>query len=268
MGGERKGRWRPCHPWHDLEPGTPEEFCAVVEIPARSKVKYELDLPSGLIRVAGFVFGSCRYPYNYGLIPRTQDVDGDPLDVIIVMSEEVAPLSLLTCRPIGVMHMLDTSEVEEGVRDEKIIAVCSTDPETHDVHDISDLSANKIRELVTFFEDYKRLTTKKRIVVDEFDGREAAIRVILQCREIYASFVLQSMYGESHRPKAMKMLTPITAGKVPTLTESAVEILSPRNLGMHSDIPPPPQPPPPPPLPPIQPPTGEKEETESTTNEN
>ena len=103
------------HPWHDIPAGeeAPREIHAVVEIPKGSKVKYELDKETGLLRVDRVLYSSVVYPANYGLIPRTLGEDGDPLDALVLMQEPVHPLSVLRARPIGMMLMID-----EGERDE------------------------------------------------------------------------------------------------------------------------------------------------------
>jgi inorganic pyrophosphatase len=96
------------HPWHDLEPGekVPEEFDAVIEIPRGSNVKYELDKPSGLIRMDRVLYSAVYYPANYGFIPRTLTEDGDPLDVLVLCQESVVPLALIHARTLGLMTMV------------------------------------------------------------------------------------------------------------------------------------------------------------------
>jgi inorganic pyrophosphatase len=108
------------HPWHDvsLGPQAPEFVPSIIEIPKGSKVKYELDKASGLIRVDRVLFSAVHYPANYGLIPQTYCEDHDPLDILVLGQEEVVPLAILRARPIGVMKMTD-----QGEEDDKIIAV-------------------------------------------------------------------------------------------------------------------------------------------------
>ena len=111
--------------WHDISPKviTKEKFTAVIEIPKGSKVKYELDKTTGLLRMDRILYTSTHYPANYGFIPRTYAEDGDPLDVLVLCSETLAPLSLVDCYPIGVISMLDN-----GAADEKIICIPLNDP--------------------------------------------------------------------------------------------------------------------------------------------
>jgi inorganic pyrophosphatase len=169
------------HAWHDVDlgPKVPREFTAVVEIPKGSKVKYELDKPTGLLRVDRVLYSSVRYPANYGFIPRTLGDDKDPLDVLVLMQEEVAPLSLLRARPIGMMQMLD-----QGQKDEKIICVHLDDPEYSDYTHIDQLPQHRLEELRTFFEDYKKLE-RKEVSVSNFTGPVRAMRVIAAAIKSY-----------------------------------------------------------------------------------
>ena len=111
--------------WHDIdvERITPKDFFAVVEIKKGSKNKYELDKKTGLLRLDRILYTSTHYPANYGFIPRTYANDNDPLDVLILSSEEIDPLVLVQCYPIGVIQMEDNKHL-----DEKIIAIPFSDP--------------------------------------------------------------------------------------------------------------------------------------------
>ena len=170
------------HPWHDLpnNPDTAHEFFnAIIEIPKGSKVKYELDKPSGLLRVDRILYSSVIYPANYGFLPRSYCDDGDPLDVLVLGYESIHPLSLMRVRAIGVMHMED-----EGRGDDKIIAVHVDDPAFNDYTDIAQLPNHLGQEIRRFFEDYKILE-EKRVVVDEVKGAEEALRVVKASLELY-----------------------------------------------------------------------------------
>ena len=102
--------------WHDIDPKriTPEDFIAVVEISKGSKKKYELDKATGLIILDRVLYTSTHYPANYGFIPRTYGDDGDPLDVLVLCSESLDPLTLVQCYPIGYISMLDGGKNEIG----------------------------------------------------------------------------------------------------------------------------------------------------------
>ncbi|XP_073100628.1 soluble inorganic pyrophosphatase isoform X1 [Elaeis guineensis] len=105
------------HPWHDLEigPGAPIIFNCVVEIGKGSKVKYELDKSTGLIKVDSILYSSVVYPHNYGFIPRTLCEDNVPMDVLILMQEPVLPGSFLWAKAIGLMPMIDQVEGSTAV---------------------------------------------------------------------------------------------------------------------------------------------------------
>src|ERR1700692_2482468 len=91
------------HPWHNVSQHAsfPKVVTAIIEVPKGSKIKYELDKPSGLIRVDRILFSSVHYPANYGFIPRTYGEDHDPLDILVFGQQECVPLSILIAKPIG-----------------------------------------------------------------------------------------------------------------------------------------------------------------------
>ena len=167
--------------WHDISPKriTPEDFIAVIEISKGSKKKYELDKETGLLILDRILYTSTHYPTNYGFIPRTYGDDGDPLDVLVLCSEDIAPMTLMRCYPIGVIRMKDN-----GKLDEKIIAIPFRDPTYNTYHDISDLPIHVHQEMQHFFSVYKTLENKET-VVDEAQGHEEAIQVIRDCIDHY-----------------------------------------------------------------------------------
>lgn len=177
------------HPWHDLEigPGAPTTFNCVVEISKGSKVKYELDKASGLIKVDRVLYSSVVYPHNYGFIPRTICEDSDPMDVLVLMQEPVLPGTFLRARAIGLMPMLD-----QGEKDDKIIAVCADDPEFRHYSSISELPPHRLQEIRRFFEDYKKNENKK-VEVEEFLPAEAAVDAIKYSMDLYASYIIESL---------------------------------------------------------------------------
>ena len=167
--------------WHDIAPSriTPQDFIAVIEIEKGSKKKYELDKETGSLILDRILYTSTHYPCNYGLIPRTYAEDMDPLDVLVVSSEVIQPLSLVRCYPIGVLTMMD-----QGKLDEKIIAIPFQDPTFNSYKDVSELPVHIFSEMSHFFSVYKTLEGKET-VVDEIRGHEAAQVVIRKCLDIY-----------------------------------------------------------------------------------
>jgi inorganic pyrophosphatase len=172
------------HPWHDipLPDNLADWFPVYIEIPKGSKVKYELDKPTGLLKVSRVLYSAVYYPANYGFVPRTYCADEDPLDVLVLGQEEVVPGVLLRARAIGVMHMRD----EKG-QDDKIIAVHIDDPAYVDYRDIADLPQHRLRELQRFFLDYKVLEGEE-VVVEAPLGSEEALPILRQAIALYVKF--------------------------------------------------------------------------------
>ena len=164
------------HAWHDIPIEEPleEGFPAVIEIPKGSKVKYELDKPTGLLKVDRVLFSAVHYPANYGFLPRTYCDDGDPLDVLVLCQESVTPLCLMRARAIGMMQMRD----DKGL-DDKIIAIHLDDPAFAQYTHIRELPQHTLLELRRFFLDYKTLEDK-RVEIDEFSGPFEANKTIRQ----------------------------------------------------------------------------------------
>ena len=167
--------------WHDISPKriSADKFMAVIEIPAGCKNKYEMDKDTGMLRLDRVLYTSTHYPANYGFIPRTYAEDCDPLDVLVVCSENILPMSLVRCYPIGVMTMLDS-----GKRDEKIIAIPFEDPTYNEYRDISELPTHIYNEMRHFFTVYKSLEGKETIV-DDVAGADQARRVIQEALDAY-----------------------------------------------------------------------------------
>ncbi|KAI4349272.1 hypothetical protein L6164_009881 [Bauhinia variegata] len=177
------------HPWHDLEigPDAPKIFNCVVEIAKGSKVKYELDKKTGLIKVDRVLYSSVVYPHNYGFIPRTICEDSDPIDVLVIMQEPVLPGCFLRAKAIGLMPMID-----QGEKDDKIIAVCADDPEYRDFNDIKELPPHRLAEIRRFFEDYKK-NENKEVAVNDFLPSTTAYEAIQHSMDLYADYIVESL---------------------------------------------------------------------------
>lgn len=162
------------HAWHDVSPGNegPRDFQAVIEIPLGSNVKYELDKPTGLLKVDRIIHSAVFYPANYGFIPQTYAEDNDPLDVLVLCQEPVQPLSLIKARAIGLMTMIDS-----GASDDKIISVATNDPEFNTYFEARELPAHRLQVLKRFFQDYKQLEGKQ-VQVEDIRPAYAAVSVI------------------------------------------------------------------------------------------
>ena len=160
--------------WHDIKPEqiTRKRFDAVIEISKGSKMKYELDKQTGLLRLDRVLYTSTHYPANYGFIPLTYAEDNDPLDVLVLCSEPIEPMTLVTCYPIGVISMFDS-----GAADYKIIASPENDPTYNEYKDISQLPSHIFQEMKHFFTVYKELENKTTDI-DEVKGVLSAVDII------------------------------------------------------------------------------------------
>ena len=160
--------------WHDINPEriSRSSYAAVIEISKGSKMKYELDKETGLLRLDRVLHTSTHYPANYGFIPRTYAKDNDPLDVLVLCSEQIQPMSIVECYPIGVISMLDN-----GAPDDKIISIPFNDPTYNTYKDISQLPTHVFDEMKHFFSVYKTLE-EKETAIDEVKGVLDAVSII------------------------------------------------------------------------------------------
>ena len=174
------------NPWHDVsaERVQPNDFLALIEISKGSKNKYELDKETGRLILDRVLSTSTIYPHNYGLIPRTYAQDGDPLDVLVICSEPILPMSFVRCKPIGVLTMTDG-----GMKDEKIIAVAYSDPFYNMFDDVHNLPQHIFDEIKHFFTVYKTLEGKTT-AVDEVFNHLRAEKIIEQYRQKYEEEIL------------------------------------------------------------------------------
>ncbi|MCX6316664.1 MAG: inorganic diphosphatase [Bacteroidetes bacterium] len=169
------------HPWHGAQAGSnaPSVVNALIEIPQGSRAKYEVDKDTGLLRLDRVVYSSFHYPMNYGFIPQTLGLDGDPLDILVLCSQSIQPLCLVEAHVIGNMQMIDN-----GQMDDKIIAVAVKDPSVNHITRMEELPQHFLLELKNFFEQYKVLENKK-VEIDNFQDQLIAYRVIRDSIALY-----------------------------------------------------------------------------------
>ena len=169
------------HPWHGAHYGnkSPEIVNALIEIPQGSRAKYEIDKTTGLLKLDRVVYSSFHYPVNYGFIPQTLGDDGDPLDILVMCGEAIQPLCLVEATVIGNMQMIDNGE-----KDDKIIAVATKDPTVNHITDVNELPKHFIAVLKNYFENYKVLENKV-VEIDEFQDKEAAYGIIKRAIDFY-----------------------------------------------------------------------------------
>ena len=175
------------HPWHGVPYGelAPRVVNAIIEIPQGSRCKYEIDKPTGLLKLDRVIFSSFHYPINYGFIPRTYGGDKDPLDILVITSLPVQPLTLMDAKVIGVMQMVD-----QGDPDDKIIAVAANDPGVNHYNNIEELPKHFFDELRNFFEEYKKLENKT-VIVEDFGDKAKALQIIEEAIEFYKTTFLK-----------------------------------------------------------------------------
>ncbi len=163
----------------DLPLGTPEEFNVVVEIPKGSQDKYEYDETLDVVKLDRVLYGSERFPFNYGFIPQTRALDGDHADAVLLTTNPINAGIVVEARAIGFMEMIDGGEI-----DNKIICVPTKDPRFTDILSMDDLPAHTTKEIQNFFETYK-LLQKKTVEIKGFDSAERARQEIVSTNEAY-----------------------------------------------------------------------------------
>ncbi len=170
------------HPLHNVNPNfNHTHIDGIIEIPQGSRIKYEIDKKSGLIRMDRLLSSSFEYPVNYGFIPQTLGYDGDPLDILVITHSPLVPLCLVRCRILGVMQMID-----RGIQDDKIIAAAETDVTQAHLQSMEDLPRHFFKELENFFEEYTKLENKK-VDVLQFNDQKYAAQIIIEHINNYKS---------------------------------------------------------------------------------
>ena len=145
---------------------------AIVEIPFRSRNKYEINKVTGKIQLDRVLYSAMGYPAEYGTIEETLASDGDPLDILIMATEPTYPGCIVPARIIGYLKMID-----DGKEDYKIISVVDCDPRYDDVNSLEDISKFTLKEIKNFFENYK-LLQHIEVKVFDYHGIEDAMQII------------------------------------------------------------------------------------------
>ena len=153
----------------------------VVEIPKGSRNKYEWDPGLAAIKLDRFVSASVVYPTDYGFVPDTVMPDGDPLDVLVCVSEPTFPGCIVQTQPVGLFKMAD----EKG-DDDHVVCVPLTDPGWNHIEDVDGLPRQLVAEISHFFAVYKDLDQDRWSEVRGWGDRAAALETIEQARQRFA----------------------------------------------------------------------------------
>jgi inorganic pyrophosphatase len=151
----------------------------LIEITGGSKNKYEYDKDLQAFALDRVLYSSVKYPYDYGFIPNTLALDGDPLDGMVMMDEPTFPGCIIAARPIGMLKMIDG-----GDRDEKILCVPDKDPRYAHVKSIKDIAPHRLDEIEEFFKTYKNLE-KKVTEISGWDDVDRVLPLLEKCIKAY-----------------------------------------------------------------------------------
>lgn len=177
------------NPWHSIDCGenAPEVVNGIIEISKGSRAKYELDKETGLLKLDRVLRSAVFYPTNYGFVPKTYCDDGDPLDILVLSSESILPMTLVEAKIIGAMKMIDGGE-----GDDKLIAVLKDDMSVAHYNDISELPPYTLKEIHQFFSEYKALENKV-VEITGFVGAAEARAITEQAVLDYKEQILPSL---------------------------------------------------------------------------
>lgn len=152
---------------------------AIIEIPLKTKNKFEIDKTSGKIKLDRVLYSAMTYPAEYGYLEETLSPDGDPLDILVISSEATFPGCIVPARIIGYLRVIDN-----GFEDYKLISVVDVDPRYNDINNLDDLSSFTLDEIKDFFQNYKTLQNIK-VEVTDYHNKEEAIKLIEECKIAY-----------------------------------------------------------------------------------
>jgi inorganic pyrophosphatase len=165
----------------DIEtgPNPPDAVYAVIESPKGTENKYEYDVDKKAIVLDRVLHSAVHFPGDYGFIPRTLDEDGDPLDILVLVTNATFPGCILSARPVGLLRMLDGDK-----QDDKILAVPTTDPRFDEYHNLDDMPDHSLKEIAYLFETYKALEGK-HVKILGWSNAKAAKAMIKRCQKSY-----------------------------------------------------------------------------------
>ncbi len=155
---------------------------AVIEIPLKTKNKFEIDKETGKIKLDRVLYSAMNYPAEYGYIDETLSEDGDPLDILVISSEATFPGCIVPARIIGYLNVIDNGE-----EDYKLISVVNVDPRYNDINDLTDLTDFTLQEIKNFFENYKTLQNIE-VEVKNYCDKDLAMELIKECKERYKKY--------------------------------------------------------------------------------
>jgi inorganic pyrophosphatase len=153
-------------------------YDVIIEIPQGSRNKYEVDHESGRVRLDRTLFTGFVYPTDYGFFENTLGLDGDPVDVLVLLDYPTFPGVTISVRPVAVFNMTD-----DGGSDAKVIAVQAKDPRWAHIQDLDDIPEFTRKEIEHFFTHYKDLEPGKWVKIIGWGGVEEAQQLILEAIE-------------------------------------------------------------------------------------
>jgi inorganic pyrophosphatase len=153
------------------------ELTCVVEIPKGSRNKYEYDPILGGVKLDRFLSASVVYPTDYGFVPETLAPDGDPLDVLVCVSEPTFPGCIVPSKVIGLFRMAD----EKG-EDPHVVCVPCSDPGWNYLTEVREMPAQLQAEITHFFTVYKDLDQDRHSEVQGWGDRAEALDTLDEAR--------------------------------------------------------------------------------------
>ena len=152
---------------------------AIIEIPYRSRNKFEVDPKTGRMKLDRVLYSAMAYPAEYGYLENTLAKDGDPLDILVIGTEPTYPGCIVPARVIGYLEVID-----RGFEDYKLISVVDCDPRYDNVKNLKDLTPFVLEEIKNFFENYKSLQ-KMKVIVKDYHDKEEALNLIQTCKPTF-----------------------------------------------------------------------------------